>query len=546
MFFINILILLLSPFAYMYFFISSCFYRLKIKFLTWNLFAKNRDIRLIKKKYQNVHFYDDFKHTPITNYEEIENYLSEQIKYPDIVFKGSTDIVLRTSGTTKSSKLIPHPKKTLVDWIILFMTISIIIANMVWKTKNLILSRGVFYVTSASSTQIDKKSGSTEAGGNFVRSLWKFFGVYPIEILDIADKFTRFVLTFIFTVCKQPKFSFAYTPTTLFQFINFIEEHKSLLFGLVKDCDLSRIDGLKLTPDQLQYFQKQLPRLKNFLKESVTVNNICLRDFYPDWKIILCWNNIKFVNPNQKDLISSFFGNDIIFWDLGISATEYDILTIPIYPEKSVFNQFSKMIFEFCPYDGDSIDTSRVFLLDELKMGNQYSVIVTGLGLYRFNTNDIISLERRNWGLVELKFITRHNSSSIAGEKLTLHQVQSFYEKHIINDVNFFIVCVDHINMCYNLFLETSSQKSPKELSAAADVFEGFMIDANSRWLKISREGALKKTQVYFLPPDTFERFKQHRKAKQATFNDTQFKVKMLNDNVDDLAFFKALSTEIK
>jgi hypothetical protein len=153
--------------------------------------------------------------------------------------------------------------------------------------------------------------------------------------------------------------------------------------------------------------------------------------------------------------------------------------------------------FEFKPLD----DTDNTYLAHELKIGQQYEVIVTTSGgLYRYNMHDIIEIIGYHKQAPILKFIGRNHVIDHVGEKINELQLTTILKKlqnNILNNTQFLLCAPEHDlqnKLCYTVFLDT--QDEIKKLHQFSEELEETLIQ-NFHYRYARQLEQLEKVRVY-------------------------------------------------
>ena len=155
-----------------------------------------------------------------------------------------------------------------------------------------------------------------------------------------------------------------------------------------------------------------------FQNTSTNFNNL---------KIVSCWADGN--SSHYIDKVKKYFPNAIL-QPKGLLSTE-SIVSFPLWNINNSVAAYKSHFFEFKDRD------NNVFLLNELELNKEYTVIITTSGgLYRYNTHDIVKVTGFYKKLPIMKFLGRDNNvSDFFGEKLSEIFVKDACEK-IFNQYN--------------------------------------------------------------------------------------------------------------
>lgn len=140
------------------------------------------------------------------------------------------------------------------------------------------------------------------------------------------------------------------------------------------------------------------------------------KDIWPDLSLVSCWtgaSSAMFIEELQERL-----GESVEIQGKGLMSTEC-ICSIPFKPELDPVLTYTSHFYEF------EDDLGTVSLAHELKVGEQYSIIVTTSGgLYRYKTGDSVRVTGFYKSIPAFKFLGRQGRiSDLVGEKLSEAQV---------------------------------------------------------------------------------------------------------------------------
>ena len=173
---------------------------------------------------------------------------------------------------------------------------------------------------------------------------------------------------------------------------------------------------------------------------------------FPNLKIISCWADASSKIYTQK--LSKKYPKAKI-QPKGLLSTE-GITSFPLWDKGCVLSYLSHF-YEFMDKNG------KVFLLENIKQGDEYTVILTTSGgLYRYNTHDLIKVTRFYKNLPVIEFIGRNNNvSDFFGEKISEGFVNNVLKELFAKEPEFAVLTFNKDR--YTLFTDGYCSESELE-----------------------------------------------------------------------------------
>ena len=183
------------------------------------------------------------------------------------------------------------------------------------------------------------------------------------------------------------------------------------------------------------------------------------KDIWKNLSVISCWDDGY--SKMYADKLKEMFPNTYI-QGKGLLATE-GIMTIPII-NIGKLPCVKSHFFEFI-----DIETNKIKLLSDLKIGNKYSILLTTQGgLYRYKIGDIVKVYGKYNRCPLLSFEGREDSvSDYFGEKLNEDFVLNILKKYKIDKISdFYLFTPNFIDDIFNyvLYLDTNKHIDFMEL----------------------------------------------------------------------------------
>jgi hypothetical protein len=368
---------------------------------------------------------------PLCDSETIRTYISRMAKGEQNILTIDKPIFFGiTSGTTDKPKLIPVTKFSRDRKAALMDLWSYYIA----RDYPDILDGKVLAVISP------EKEGMTESGLLFgaesghayknmsfaVRHLYAL----PYHVFDIGDFETRYYCILRIGIEKNITTVATLNPSTL---IILCQKIKQWQDGIIDDIEKGTLNRrLTIPGDIRRKIEKTLkpnPEKAACLRRLLVEKGALLPKYvWPNLKLIECWKGGT-VKLYLKEL-PRYFG-DIPVRDIGCLSTE-SRSSIPISDKGAGgILTINTNFYEFIPKEDMNKKTKRFLLCTELEKGREYFMVVTTPGgLYRYNTDDIITVDGFFNSTPVIEFMQKgHNATSLAGEKLYESQVNEAINK---------------------------------------------------------------------------------------------------------------------
>lgn len=268
-----------------------------------------------------------------------------------------------TSGSTKAAKLIPYTKTLKEEF---QRGIKPWIYNLYTSYPEIRWGKSYWSITPAATERQYTKSGipigfeeDTEYFGKIERYLMDKIFVSPKDIgreTDMERFYTRTVVELLKT--KELTLISIWNPTYLLLLLDYLDLHKERLLKELKPLRQGEIREAVYNKD----YEKIWPRLR----------------------VISCWCDAH-AAPYAENL-KKFFPNAVI-QPKGLLSTE-SFVSFPLAEERGGVLSVCSHFFEFI-----ETDTKEIALINDLKAGKEYEVVVTtGGGFYRYRSYDVIEV----------------------------------------------------------------------------------------------------------------------------------------------------------
>lgn len=250
-------------------------------------------------------------------------------------------------------------------------------------------------------------------------------------------------------------------------------------------------------------------------------STIDLATLWPDLRAVITWTggNCAVLIPKLRALLSK----KTAVIEMGYLSSEcLGSLNVDVRENRCI-PTFQEHVFEFIEVSDNESHRSDPLMLNDLREGRKYHVLVTTRsGLYRYAMNDIVEVTGWFNGVPTIRFVQKGKGvTNITGEKLYEHQVVEAVEavlKSMEMAGAFYVMLANVPAAGYVLYLEGE---------AAGETVEG-KIDQELACLNVEYQakresGRLQPLRVVLLKPGTAEAYRTHCVAKGQ--RDAQFKV---------------------
>lgn len=458
-----------------------------------SILKSNADTRIGKKYgFNRISSVSEFTNAmPIGDYESHEDWIMEQYSTGEKVHL-SDEILLyeKSSGSTSPSKYIPYTSALKTE----FMNgVEAWLYDLYVNFPEIL--KGTHYWSISPILESEKYSpmgvpiGFEEDSGYFNMFqgmlLSRVFAV-PNEIKHSSPDDFLFLTLYHLILAEDLSFISIWNPSFLTRLIDSLVNLMPELIDALTRGSINKDNKFKVNSKT----RKRAETLKLFDGENYNF-------LWPKLKLISCWDD-----GFSKDLaekLSGYFPNTK-FQGKGLLATE-GIVSFPLVGIGKVV-AYNSHFFEFY-----NTQTGKIHLLDELEVGNIYSVIMTTSGgLYRYRLYDLIEVTGHYNGLPIIDFVGKEGHiSDYYGEKLNEIHVGKMIESLRIEGFAVLApVGEDPISYC--LFLENEPD-NPKETAALADR----ILRENFHYSYARDLGQLAGIKIYKIISDPWNTYYKHR-----------------------------------
>ncbi len=251
---------------------------------------------------------------------------------------------------------------------------------------------------------------------------------------------------------------------------------------------------------------------------------------WPSLKLIGCWlgGSIGY----QAEKLSTYYGNTPKR-DIGYLASE-GCITLPYEDSTpSGILALQNNYYEFVPEESASEKNPGTLLSHELETGKNYKVVLTnGSGLYRYDMNDTVKVEKFYNQTPVLAFVRKTNDVlNITGEKLHVNQLIMAIQKvksefHIL--INQFRVVSNLNQVRYDIFMTLGQDTSPELLkNTLLPAIDAYLSEMNIEYSQKRRSGRLKQPCLHIMDPAWEENVR--KKVIESGRRDIQYKWQLMS-----------------
>ena len=415
------------------------------------------------KKICNIH---DFQEAvPLSQYDDYLPYIERIANGEQGVLTSDKVILLEpTSGSTAASKLIPYTAslkrafmRGIAPWIV----------NLFSNNRSLL--NGFAYWSISPVLQKEKYTPAGipigfEEDSSYLGFLGKWLSqmvmTVPSEVRFIQD-IDAFRYTTLFFLLRQANLRLisVWNPTFLTLLLKPLSIWgEQLADDVAKGCLSTKLDPI--LKSKLEAYARALPKRAQVIKSSLQEKNFT-PNLWPKLQLLSCWSD-----SNAKDFVGEIKESfpHVVIQGKGLIATEA-FISFPLVGQEAPLLSIRSHFFEFLD------DTGKVYLAEQLEVGQHYSVVVTTEGLYRYQLFDCVEVVAYCDTCPMVRFVGKEGLiSDHFGEKLNQQHVNevihNLLEKFKIKTPFSLLSCELYSDgYAYTLFIE-SDESLPNETMA--------------------------------------------------------------------------------
>ena len=491
--------------------------------------------------FAHVKSVSDFRSTlPVNSYEDLRPWFEKQEREQTPVITSEMPVLYTlTSGTTGKPKLLPVLKEALKanKKIQNFFLLHLFQARPKLADGKIltVVSPAIEGYTEHARIPYGATTGHMYASAPRVAQR-KY--VVPPAVLSVEDYDTRFRLILLLALLERDiTYISTANPTTLLRLADLLNEEWDSLLASIASGNLEIL--ATLSPAQSKAVQKKLvanPARAAELRELKAKNKhdrIRFQHIWPRIQAVGIWTCGScgiFVDRLRPEFAAS-----TLIRDVGYHSSEFRGSS-PIFADTPAgAPSFREHFFEFVERSAWDQGEPRFLGLHELSVGDEYYVFVTTIsGLFRYDMNDVIRVERFHEQLPLLRFLQKGKGvTSITGEKLYENQVISAVqaaEKELGLHSAFYLMHADAGESRYKLYYEPNRNDIAAlvaNLAAFAELLDRELGAINIEYATKRASRRLQPLQITPLCQGTFEAYKRFCLAQGQ--RESQFKIVALH-----------------
>lgn len=493
---------------------------------------------------------EDFqKQVPINEYEDLRPYIERQAKGEEnVIVPGKPIFYGTTSGTTKKPKWIPITKKYNEEC---YGALSKLWFYSILKEHpNVFGGPDISIVGKAiegyAEDGIPYGSFSGYVHDNIPKFL-KAVHVIPGDVHKISDYFSRYYCIMRMTLEYEIKLIITGNPSTILEMHRSVQQH---IDEIIEDIEKGTLKpDLKITEKQRQSIEELLdanPKRAAELRDLKNKHKVLyMKHYWPTLELVNTWkcgnSGLYLQNTNN------FFPEKTKIREFSYLATEARAGIILKDNQMASIMACHLIFFEFIKEEDYNQENPRIYLANELEIGERYFILVTTpSGLFRYNMNDIMKMEGWYQQFPMLRFIQKGAGvTSLTGEKLYEQQYLEAIEKvkkQLGIHTHFHIGFADFNTSSYHIFAEFATELTAKEKKQFEKALDEKLAEYNIEYKSKRDSNRIKPLTVHALRERAFDHFKAACMAKG--FRDGQFKLMHLMHDENRFAMFKELERE--
>ena len=474
---------------------------------------------------------------PVHEYEDLRPLIEKQEKTRAAVLTAKPFVMYnQTSGTTGRPKYIPVLQETLdsmKDSQNLFTFLQYQSCPEAYAGRILGMASPDIEDYLESGTPIGSASGHVYK--SMPRLAQRKF-VVPNIVFSIQDYEIKYlVICRLALAHKDITLLASPNPSTFHKLLELTNDNKEALIADIATgtCRfLGEVDAR--TRAAIQRRLHRNPKRAQALESIATKNDrISFANAWPYLKLVTTWTGGSC--GISLDAIRNDFPVNTLFTDLGYLSSECRGTISMDGENHGGVPTLAENFFEFVKKN-EWEEGGRLFLtLDQLESNEAYYIFVTTpAGLYRYNMNDIVTVDGTFSNTPTLRFSQKGKGiTNITGEKLYESQLidaMNAAKSHFEIDLRFYQALANETEMKYLVYIELTTGQAIDTEAVAAYVERRFR-DTNMEYDSKRASGRLEELEVVQLKPGAGEAYKLHYLA--AGQRESQFKPVILQYQKD-------------
>lgn len=450
--------------------------------------VKNNKDTLFGKKYRlgevtSIKSYQE--RVPVLSYSDYKPLVKKIIQGNNNILTPSKTVHLaQTSGTTGTPKILPLSADSVKEFSRMSGRIFASYINERSENRRVLDGKFLLFMAPAVDYYLGKLPVGYISGINAVNQniIFQKMVIPPLSILNEKDWNLKFYKTAQIAIKSDVTLAGGVTPLLLSLFQKIMDDQENPLTHDYLNWR-GNDDTLK------KGLSKIWPHFRVLLHSGVNV------------KPYLNWMNELF--DEQVDFRDCYGATEGVF-AFQIGESEGMVLNIDTY------------FYEFVTEDDLRSESPRRYLVDELKKGKRYSILVTtSNGLYTYLISDIVEVVDTE--PLTIKIVGRiGNEISLAGEKVTEKNVSdAIYDTVLSGNLqikDFSIVPLYHNKLRYRFLIEF--KKPPKDPLKFLKELDEALSCHNEIYRQCREMGLIDNPELAILPPGTYQKYKQEQATK--------------------------------
>lgn len=462
--------------------------------------------------------YDDYRaRVPVVGYEDLRPFVERMLEgQADVLVRGVASYFSTTSGSTAAPKFIPGTQQTIAAG-----CEAILARNACLRRDHpgAFAGRPLFVVGNMAEGRTSKgvTYGAMTGFGYQIAHLGFSGAPFPHRVFSIPDHAARYYCMLRLALgAADLSLVSVYNPSTLLLLIETAGARWNELVADVANGTL-RVESA-LAPDLLEDLRPLLAPDPERAERLRPLREAGLRAWWPALALVLCWKGgaLGFYLTELKRHLGG-----LPVRDLGIVASEA-MITIPVddlTPGGVLLPEAG--FFEFVPRDLGPEAARGAW---ELEQGGEYRLLLTTHGgLYRYDLEDVVRVERFERRMPVLSFLQRAGRvHSFTGEKLTEMQVTlavgAAAESSGLRLSGFTAVPCFKLPPFYELRAEVSGNAGWAQCRHFACRLDDELSAVNIEYASKRESGRLGRATLALVAPGSFERMRHKRVTHDAQY----------------------------
>lgn len=468
----------------------------------------------IKYNFKDIKCIKDFKENfPITNYDFYEDYIEKIVNGKEnILFSGKIEYFGHTSGTTGKQKLIPTTKKSRL---IASKYMGILLNRFAYDNfkNNWNYERGLAVSDIVTTTYTNGGipiCSATSGGMKGIKNIIRYFYTSPIEVMEIKDKDSANYLHLLFAL-KEKNLAYisAAFISNILDLFRILEDDYN---DLVNDIKKGRINKKINLDEEIRKI------LNSYLEPNVTRADELSIEFKKGFKGVIrnIWPNIMYIatvtggNFSIYDDKVNYYTDNLPIYSPVYAATEGTIGINPYIKKIRYIIIPDTVFYEFIPFEEIDNDNPKTLLINELKVGEKYEIVITNYaGLYRYRLGDIVNVVSYYNDSPEIEFVCRKNQVlNMVSEKTNEEQLTTAIKNSMkkFNLMDYTTIPDNSITPGrYVFYCEFKEKLSKEEVNLLEKKLDKELRKSNLAYDRARNNKKLGEIKIIVLKNDTFK-----------------------------------------